>query len=158
MQPTPVFLHLPLKKNLREYLAWTDWRVLGLLQEGRGGVHGKIIRTRNHYRVVFQTGDFATPSNLDEVNSLKEKLESKGIQVYIDDAQSSWYKKGVTEEILVTTVSDHLHNKKTEPLSVRSRIVEELQRTPLTRQRVYVPTSSKDKALRIVRAFKREMS
>ena len=38
--------------TLESYLHWTDWRVLGLLQEGKGGDHGAIIRERKHFKKV----------------------------------------------------------------------------------------------------------
>ena len=44
----------PIPVELDEYLAWDDWRVLGLIAEGRGGEHGRRLAGRDHFRKVYR--------------------------------------------------------------------------------------------------------
>ena len=40
---------------MEEYLKWNDWCVLGEINNGNGGKHGKLISERRHYRKVYET-------------------------------------------------------------------------------------------------------
>jgi HD superfamily phosphohydrolase len=42
----------PVGDGLEEFLRWDDWRVLGLLADGKGGDHGMRLTNRDHYRLV----------------------------------------------------------------------------------------------------------
>lgn len=133
--------------NLESYLAWTDWRVLGLLEEGGGGDHGEIIRRRDHYRVIYETQEFATEDDENLVTRLRTALQ--GIDSHIDSAKTSPYKKHASDEISVALGHEEDFKKKTVPLSAKSRIVRELQKAPTTQVRLYVPHADRDRALNI---------
>ncbi len=45
----------PTETNIDEYLDWDDWKVGGLIKEGKAGLHGEIILNRLHYRRVYET-------------------------------------------------------------------------------------------------------
>jgi len=80
------------KENIEDYLEWDDWLVLGLLQTGGGGEHGKILRERKHHRAVFETTE--TPA-VEELTRLEEVCNELGEMVsFIDQAEKSWYKFG----------------------------------------------------------------
>jgi uncharacterized protein len=53
--------------TLDEYLKWDDWRVLGLLADGRGGDHGRRLAERDHFTALSEKSlDLAgatTPAN-----------------------------------------------------------------------------------------------
>jgi hypothetical protein len=53
----------PRGRNLDRYLDWDDWRVLGLLANGKGGEHGTRLARRDHFREVVHTPE--TPSQDD---------------------------------------------------------------------------------------------
>jgi HD superfamily phosphohydrolase len=45
----------PRGEDLKEYLKWDDWRVLGNLADGGGGEHGQRLASRQHFRRVYAT-------------------------------------------------------------------------------------------------------
>ena len=45
----------PVGDELKEFLAWDDWRVLGALGRGEGGEHGLRLANREHYREIYHT-------------------------------------------------------------------------------------------------------
>jgi hypothetical protein len=53
-----------------ECLRWDDWRVLGLLSEGKGGEHGRRLAARDHYREIFHTPETPTAQDLAELGSV----------------------------------------------------------------------------------------
>ena len=66
--------HFPKPERLDEFLAWDDWRVLGLLASGAGGEHGKRLSGRDHYRLVFQTNEVQTPVDKARLARVREAL------------------------------------------------------------------------------------
>jgi HD superfamily phosphohydrolase len=145
--PTPVG-----KENLREYLEWDDWRVLGLLSAGKGGEHGNLLRKRDHYRMLCETRDLATEADVANFETLGASLE--GIHSHLDDkVKNDWYKANPGQEIRVTLGPDYELEKKTEPLSVRSMIVKQLQSAAMAQVRLYVAASDKQKAIGIKDQF-----
>ena len=136
------------KKSVEEYLKWDDWRVLGMVQEGRGGKHGEIIRLRNHHRCIFQTPEIPGKSDLEEV---KEVLEKLGDRVsFIDTAESSWYKPGNKDIPILTGAG--LEGERLIPLSDLSTVVNGLK--AISQTRIYVPVERKKEAHKIVSKIK----
>jgi len=84
--------------DLKEYLVWDDWRVLGQLSDGRGGEHGERLARRNHYREVYHTPEVPKPRDLRELERVRERLGS--LLAAEENAEKSWYKVG-PEDILV---------------------------------------------------------
>jgi len=64
----------PLSDGLSDYLKWDDWRVLGMLAEGKGGEHGQRLLNRKHYRMVYQTRE--NPKDLEELELLTAELKA----------------------------------------------------------------------------------
>jgi HD superfamily phosphohydrolase len=97
----------PTPEGLGEYLKWDDWRVLGLLAEGKGGEHGARLLTRKHYRLVYQTRD--NPTDLETL--LKEEEELKRIKEALGEMlaatrtyTNTWYKQDTVD---IPVVNDH---------------------------------------------------
>jgi len=135
--------------NLKLYLEWTDWRVQGLLQEGRGGDHGAILRDRDHYRLLHETKDVASEQEAEQIRKLKESLGD--IPCHLDDGVTSdWYKG---DEILVTTQPDDELEKKTQPLSAQSKIVDQLKEASMAQIRLYVRPMDREPAETIKEQF-----
>lgn len=109
----------PLSKELPDYLRWDDWRVLGLLVEGKGGDHGKRLVSRNHFRCIYHTPEVSRLSDMEELKKVKEKLG--GLVAAEEPASKSWYKTG-TPDIRVVTES-----KGSSPLSKLSNVVANLK-------------------------------
>lgn len=111
----------PVDAELREYLKWDDWRILGLLSEGKGGEQGDRLKARNHYRRIHQTQEVPDEKDLRNLEAVKAKL---GDLLAAEEAASkSWYKTGPTD----IPVVDDLDEKSIKPLSDYSNVVKNLQ-------------------------------
>jgi uncharacterized protein len=110
----------PVDKELREFLAWDDWRVLGLLSEGKGGEHGKRLVGRKHFRLVYRTPEVPEERNLQQLETIKAKLGR--LLAAEEPASKSWYKTGPTD----IPVVDELDEKSVKPLSDYSDVVKNL--------------------------------
>ena len=147
----PTFPAPTTPENLREYLDWTDWKVQGLLQAGNGGEHGRALRERDQYRVVFETPEVASESELVLAGELEQALEPLG--VYVAPANSSWYKMQSSEiRILHRTSNEPV----LVPLSEMSMVVKGLK--ALNQRRLYVPPANRVEALGIVREHQRRFN
>jgi HD superfamily phosphohydrolase len=85
----------PTHSGLEEYLKWDDWRVLGMLAEGKGGEHGERLLTRNHYRLVYQTRE--NPKDVEtlardeaELRAVKQELGT--LIAATKSYTNNWYK------------------------------------------------------------------
>jgi hypothetical protein len=82
--PSGVFPR-PVGKELDEFLKWDDWRVYGLLSEGKGGEHSKRLIYRNHYRLAH-----STPEVLDlEAKSILAELKSQLGQMIVAEEEAA---------------------------------------------------------------------
>ena len=122
----------PPPKRIAKYLEWDDWKVLGLISNGRGEEHGRILRDRGHHRIVYSTGEFATTGEIVKVDELKKKLGK--FDCVSCDAEKSWYKSG-SEEIKVWQTSGSAENSV--PLQTLSPIAEGLRK--VNQRHLYVP-------------------
>lgn len=111
----------PVDGELQEFLKWDDWRVLGLLGEGRGGEHGERLKTRNHYRLVHRTQEVPDDKDLQQLETIKGRLGS--LLVAEEPASKNWYKTGPTD----IPVVDDLDEKIVKPLSDHSKVVKNLE-------------------------------
>ena len=122
-----------------DFLGWDDWKVLGLISEGRAGDHGEILRSRKHYRMVYATPEIVTDDKISEVEELGDKLAHFGC--IVRDAEKSWYKSG-SEEIKVWRTSGS--TKRSVPLQTLSPVVAGLIR--VNQRRLYVPECNRQAA------------
>jgi uncharacterized protein len=116
--PSAVFPK-PTNTELSEYLAWDDWRVLGLLASGQGGEDGHRLATRNHFREIYHTPEAST---LPDLQTLERIRSSLGDLVAAEEpASKSWYKTGTPD---IPVVSE---TKKIAPLSKYSSVLANLK-------------------------------
>lgn len=120
-----------LKANLDGYMGWDDWKVLGLLSEGKGGEHAERLCRRTHYREIYCTPECPGAADNDKLSKIEQEM--KGFIVAREEAGKSWYKVDQTDIPVVsesgaTTVM---------PLSKLSTIVGSLRAT--RRVSLYAP-------------------
>ncbi len=77
-------------EGILEYLKWDDWYVLGQISTGKGGPHAEILRSREHFRRIYETGETPTNDELDQIKIIQEKFEEK--IGFTDMARNSFYK------------------------------------------------------------------
>jgi len=109
----------------------------GLLKEGLGGEHGKIILERMHDKCVYQTSEVRDEAELDRFEEVFDVFKSE--ISFVDSSEKSWYKTG-KEDIFILCDSNK-KNEKLEPLSKKSSIVRNLQ--PIKQKRLYVKNESR---------------
>lgn len=136
--------HFPRPKSteLSKFLLWEDWKVLGLLNAGKGGEHGERIRSRNHYRQAYHTPEVPGPEDLDRLKQVKSKLGS--LLVAEEHAAKSWYKTGQLEIPVLKEIGTRI----VEPLSKHSSVVANIK--PNSQVFLYVKPEHVDKAKQIV--------
>ncbi len=81
--------------ELREFMKWDDWRVLGHLADGRGGDHGERLRERRHFRRIHATNEACTAEDLADLQKIRAELGS--MIAAEESASKSWYKTGKTD-------------------------------------------------------------
>lgn len=110
----------PSAEDLKEFLSWDDWRVLGRLQAGGGGEHGQRIANRQHYRQIYETPEMTSLEDLDELQRVKVELGDLVTNEY--SATKSWYKTG-NQDIAVFSGTQ---STQVAPLSKYSNVVNNL--------------------------------
>jgi HD superfamily phosphohydrolase len=133
----------PVDGELKDYLSWDDWRVLGLLADGKGGEHGKRLANRNHYRLAYGSPEISTAADLTYVENLKQRLGD--LLAGEQEAAKSWYKTGSTDIPIV----DDLDPMTVQPLSQFSNVVKNMRAN--NQVLLYVRPEDADKANEIVR-------
>jgi HD superfamily phosphohydrolase len=133
----------PKGNHLAKYLEWDDWRVLGLLQKGKGGDHGRRLAERNHFREVIHTPETPSASELEQLAKWREGLGD--LLAAEMPAEKSWYKAGPADiQILVDRPKLEV-----EPLSKYSSIVRSME--PIRQVRLYSrPEQRADAIARVV--------
>ncbi|MDG5814213.1 hypothetical protein QA601_03920 [Chitinispirillales bacterium ANBcel5] len=61
-----------------------------MITAGKGGEHAEIIKTRKHYRKVYETSESPSAEELDKLKEIEEQFKEK--IGFTDMARSSWYK------------------------------------------------------------------
>ena len=124
--------------ELDQYLRWDDWRVLGLLADGKGGQDGERLASRDHYREIAHTSE--TPSTEDLERLVKWRTALDDLLVAEIPAEKSWYKTGPAD-VQVLTETPRLAVK---PLSDYSSVVKNIQ--PVRQVRLYARPERRDEA------------
>ncbi len=107
----------PVGSQLKKFLLWDDWKVLGLLAEGKGGEHGRRLASRSHYRRIFYTSEVSTQEELKLVVKVKRRLGN--LLAAEEPASKSWYKTGRPDIPVVDTTDP----RSVQPLSHHSTVV-----------------------------------
>ncbi len=92
----------PPPDKIGNFLEWDDWKVFGRISDHHGGEHGRFLRERRHYRMVYSTSEKATVDEISEIDEIQDRLTKSNCVVC--DAEKSWYKSG-SEEIRVWRIS-----------------------------------------------------
>ena len=128
------------EQGLTEYLAWDDWRVLGLLASGAGGEHGRRLASRDHYREIAHSSETPSP---DELARLGEQRRLLGDLLAAEvPAAKSWYKVGPTDVLILAKPSE----REVKPLSLYSSVVRNIQ--PIRQVRLYARPEHRNEAVR----------
>lgn len=125
--------------NINNYLSWDDWKVCGLLSQGKGGENGGILRKRGHHRCVFCTSEVPTENELDQSNAVLRKLSK--LVGFVDSPEKSWYSMGEKDILIERDVSN---TKEVVPLSSISSVVRGL--LPIRQRRIYVAKEEQNDA------------
>ncbi len=134
-------------EEVTEYLKWDDWKVSGEIAAGNAGIHGEILKTRNHYRMICSSAEVPDINELERFDQIEREMAAiGGIR---KSAGKSWYKfKKLDDEILV-----HLSSSGTltevVPLSQRSPVVKGLE--AVNQSRIYVPMERREEAKEILK-------
>lgn len=135
------------EEDLKAYLEWTDWKVLGLLQSGGGGDHGEALRRRQHYRKVYETVEVPSIEELRKVEALVSKLRE--LEIFVDKAEQSWYKFGDQDiRIVKRTLGG---SERVIPLAELSNVVRELK--PILQRRIYVSPEHRAAAENVIESY-----
>jgi HD superfamily phosphohydrolase len=133
----------PNGEHLKEFLAWDDWKLLGLLANGQGGEHGARLASRDHYRLAYGSPEISTEAELCIVESIKKELGE--LIVAEEESSKSWYKTGKPDIPVVSNVDPGT----VLPLSKYSPVV--LNMKPINQVLLYVRPELAEKANEIVR-------
>jgi len=137
------------KRSLENYLKLDDWKVQGAIARGEVGRHGEIIKKRKHYRSIYETPESPRKEDIDFINKVIEELKTRGIPIYVDDAQKSWYK--FDKEIIISE-KENGQVGEGKNLSEYSNVVKNIP--PINMKRIYVPLRFKSKADKIIKKVK----
>ncbi|AFM22873.1 HD domain-containing protein [Desulfomonile tiedjei] len=133
--------------SLKAYFQWTDWRVLGLLEQGKGGYHGEIIRRRKHFKKVYATKEVPDKDDLERAEEVCQHLGDK--VGFVDRAEQSWY-KFLDKDIPVLQGTKNTRQFLT-PLSKLSSVVNGLK--SVNQIRIYVSEENRKEAEKIIEAL-----
>lgn len=102
----------PDQDGLEEYLRWDDWKVLGLLAEGKGGPHAARMLGRGQYRQIYRSKDRthtlggALGGEKRKTELLLEFLSNSGVEAEMKATKNSWYKAKEGSAITVVNESN----------------------------------------------------
>jgi len=132
------FLKPTSESNVKKYMSWDDWRVLGLLANDKAGEHGRLLSNRDHYQLVYQTSE-------SHENDIASDAAFKNFSIAEDIAKDVphhvWAeRKSFAGDISVLVRdSGKVHTK---PLLELSGVVKSLR--PLNQKRLYVARSDSE--------------
>jgi HD superfamily phosphohydrolase len=132
----------PIGAELKEFLRWEDWKVLGLLNGGSGGENGERIRSRNHFRQVFHTPEAPATEDVEQLHKMKTKLGT--LVAAEESAGKSWYKTGPLDIPVLSDIGKNI----VAPLSKHSSVVASMK--PNNQVFLYVKPENVPKATQIV--------
>lgn len=135
-------------ESLKEYLQWTDWRVLGLLQEGKGGDHGAIIRDRKHFKKVYETQEVPDKAELEFADEVCGHLGDKA--GFVDKAEKSWYK--FQDQDIPVLQGTKGPKEYLTPLSKLSSVVRGLK--SVNQIRIYVSEENRKEAENVIQSLR----
>jgi HD superfamily phosphohydrolase len=133
----------PTDDELDQYLGWDDWRVLGLLADGKGGEDGMRLAKRDHYREIIHTPETPSAEDLERLDKWRTALG--GLLAAEIPAEKSWHKTGPADVQILTEAP----KQQVKPLSDYSSVVKNIQ--PVREVRLYARPDRRDEARSRVR-------
>jgi uncharacterized protein len=109
----------PRGNGLERYLRWDDWRVLGLLQNGKGSEDGRRMAERDHFREVAHTSETPSADDLKQLARWRTALARRKLLAAEISAEKSWYKAGPAD----IQIRAETPRFEVEPLSKYSSVV-----------------------------------
>lgn len=138
-------------ENVEAYLKWTDWKVLGMLNDGAGGECGEMLRSREHHRCVWHTPESPQQTDFDKFDDKVTRLGN--LVSYIDNAQKAMYKVDMGDEIQILTDSID-KGPYLKPLSQMSKVILALKEAPIQQKRIYVSLADKEESKKRISTFR----
>lgn len=126
------------KGNVQKYMAWDDWRVMGLLASDKAGPHGRLLANRDHYQLVYQTSE---SHENDIASGLAFKKFAAAEEIARDAPHHVWTERRSFAGDISVLVRDS-GKSHTKPLLELSGVVKSLR--PLNQKRLYVARSDSD--------------
>lgn len=127
----------PTDAGLDAYLAWDDWRVLGLLANGAGGEHGERLRKRDLFKPIRETPPYPSDGDQKRLDAWRAAL---GTRLAADiSSGKSWYKMDDTDVPVVTEDARRI----VRPLSYYSPIVPKMGQMQIVR--LYVRSEDRER-------------
>jgi uncharacterized protein len=132
------FFPKPKGRRLDQYLAWDDWRLVGLLSQGKGGEHGRRLATRDHFREIIRTPETPSSDDLERVKEWRDTLaELLALEIH---AGQSWYKTGPLD----IQIWSENPKREARPLSEYSSVMRAMK--PVRQVRLYVRAEHRKEA------------
>jgi hypothetical protein len=134
---------LPSPEAISEFLQYDDWWFLGALKREEAGEHGKRIKDRAHYRLLYETPEIPSDEQVNRFNEVCDHLQQVfGDKLHRDSAEKSWYNIG-RQELWVKRFFDAPI-----PLREYSRPIRGME--SLGQLRVYVAPEVRDHAQKVM--------
>lgn len=128
------------RENIEAYLKWNDWRVLGQINNGEGGEHGKLLQERRHYRRIYETPEVPSQKDLEFFENVSSTLGD--LIGFEDTASMSWYKFDSAD--IPVMLRPGQRGEELTALSRLSSVVRGLK--AVNQRRIYVPYDRREEA------------
>jgi hypothetical protein len=139
-----VFLPPTSEENLKDYIAWDDYKVFGAMHNKECGRHSRCLFDRRHDRCVHETSEPPSIKDLEFFEKVQKKIASK--VSFVDNASSTWYKLDDNE---IPIYKDD----KIVKLSSISQIIPALQKSGS--RRIYVPLEFRNEVKGIISTMRK---
>lgn len=123
---------------------------MGIINNGGGGDHGRLIKQRRHHRRIHETPELPEETDFAFLDKVWEKIKGDGAFAgsFLDRAESVWYKSGPHDIPIVRLNGDFTY------LSKISNVVRNLK--AINQARVYVPYEKRADAVSLIEGLRKE--
>ncbi|GAB4298428.1 MAG: HD domain-containing protein [Myxococcota bacterium] len=136
------FLPPTSRKNIDDYLLWTDSKILSSISNFNGKekekTHVEAINKREHFRVLYETSEYPNVKDVELFEEKVRKLKRRNI-FFIDTAENAWYK---FEQAEIKILRHNNNNEEVTLLSKMSHVVKGLK--TVQKKRIYCPKDKRD--------------
>lgn len=139
-------------ESRRRFIELDDWVVFDYCRSNRMNVDSRALLEHKHDRLIYETGEVASPGDIARVDSLCDELMRGGIKAWKDDAAKDWYSTRDREIRIADDrprgSSSALQASTSRPLSIVSSVVAKLQ--PSSQRRIFVPDADRKLAQELI--------